>query len=210
MLLILPLLFLLGRFRNDDGSGKENVTWKSIFAQLLHLFHILQCWRGMLQLNQWARCWIKCRELKIYGCMIKLSSKPQMQKFHDVILPTIARGFFKVRAAHAARLFSSFDQSNSSFEALPLPCASSVLKLSIAFNSCVGPQMSSWPQMIPKLARKWFSNSPFSNYLWPPLQSESWSSSINMKISSHLHVNKNYYSYEREKHQDSLWKRGQR
>ena len=28
-----------------------------------------------------------------------------MQKFHDVVLPRIARSFFKVRAAHAARLF---------------------------------------------------------------------------------------------------------
>ena len=161
----------------------------------------------MLQLNRWAGCWIKCRELKIYGCMIKLSSKPQMQQFHSVILPRIARSFFKVRAAHAARLF--FLIRPIKFLIWGVANAMPVIG-SKAFNSCVG------PQMILKLARKWssdrkwFSNSPFSNYLRSLLQSESWYSSINMKISSHLHVNKNYYSDDKENHQDSLWKRSQR
>ena len=40
-------------------------------------------------------------------------------------------------------------------------------------------------------------NRPFSNYLWPLFQSESWCSSFHMKISFHLHVNENKFSYER-------------
>ena len=40
-------------------------------------------------------------------------------------------------------------------------------------------------------------NRPFPNYLWPLFQSESWCSSFHMKISFHLHVNQNKFSYER-------------
>ena len=41
------------------------------------------------------------------------------------------------------------------------------------------------------------NNRPFPNYLWPLFQSESWCSSFHMKISFHLHVNENKFSYER-------------
>ena len=40
-------------------------------------------------------------------------------------------------------------------------------------------------------------NRPFPNYLWPLFQRESWCSSVHMKISFHLHVNENQFSYEK-------------
>jgi len=39
-------------------------------------------------------------------------------------------------------------------------------------------------------------NRPFLNYLWPLFQSESRCSSFHKKISFHLHVNENQFSYE--------------
>ena len=41
------------------------------------------------------------------------------------------------------------------------------------------------------------ANRPFPNYLWPLFQSKSWCSSFHRKISFHLHVNENPFSYER-------------
>ena len=42
------------------------------------------------------------------------------------------------------------------------------------------------------------TNRPFPSYLWPPFQGESWCSSFHMKISFHLLVNENKFSYERK------------
>ena len=40
-------------------------------------------------------------------------------------------------------------------------------------------------------------DSPFPNYLWSLFQSESWYSSVHMKINFHLRVNENWFSCER-------------
>ena len=68
-----------------------------------------------------------------FTATVLLSSEPQIWKFHVVVWQTTSKNCIKKRAARAARLFSSFNQSNHWFMAplplaLPLPLPSSFLK----------------------------------------------------------------------------------
>ena len=49
-----------------------------------------------------------------------------MRLFHTVVLLKMARDCCRVRAARAARPFSSFDQSHAYFVALSFPLSSSI------------------------------------------------------------------------------------
>ena len=64
------------------------------------------------------------------------------------------------------------------------------MRFSVVKQSFFGP-----PGQYGRLVTR--ANRPFPKYLWPLFQSESWCSSFHMKISSHLHVNENLFSYER-------------
>ena len=65
----------VGSFSNDDGDGKENKFLRNCdYSRLSHLVRIRWCWQSKLQPDWCSRRWIRYRELKIYGCMLKLSS----------------------------------------------------------------------------------------------------------------------------------------
>lgn len=68
----------------------------------------------------------KYSEFKIYCWILALSSKLQMWSFHVVVIRVTPHNYSKVGATRVARLFSSFDQWNYCFMALPL--SSSMLK----------------------------------------------------------------------------------
>ena len=76
----------------------------STMLRLSNLVRIRQCWRSTLLMNRLARRWIKCRELKSYGRMLKLSPKPQTWQLHVVVLLRMARSCSKSACARAARL----------------------------------------------------------------------------------------------------------
>ena len=65
------------------------------------------------------------------------SSEPQIWKFHVVVCLTTSKHCTKKRAARAARLFSSFNQSNHWFVTLSLTLPSSNLKLPSLLNDDV-------------------------------------------------------------------------
>ena len=88
---------------------KTNIyTLENVF-RLAHLFRFPESLRSTLQLECKERHLSKYEELKIPIHMLELRAN---RKFGDFTLLKFFR-FGKVRAARAARLFSSFDQSNS-------------------------------------------------------------------------------------------------
>ena len=76
---------IIGSYTNDDGKDKENVTLKQTIVQLWLFcdYSILFAFNNVGEVpyepNRWAHRSIKFRESKIYGFMLKLSSKPQMK-----------------------------------------------------------------------------------------------------------------------------------
>ena len=97
---------------------KIELCVKLSLSWLFHVGHVVQNRRSVLSLAwyEWFIC--KGKEWKIYCCDPALSSEAQIWKFHVVVWQTTSKHCTKKRAARAARLFSSFNQSNHWFVTL--------------------------------------------------------------------------------------------
>ena len=59
-------------FSNDDCKYNENVALKWKFADLWLFWDYTTM--STLKIDCYSHHWVKCRELKIYSCMFKLST----------------------------------------------------------------------------------------------------------------------------------------
>ena len=128
---------------------KTELCVKFSVLRLFHVGHVEQNRRGALSLasQEWFSC--KGKEWKIYCYGLALSSELQIWKFHVVVWQTTSKNCTKKRPARAARLFSSFNQTNHWLVALTLPLPSSFLKLPIVIDT------QRFPCIVVVVTRKW-------------------------------------------------------
>ena len=64
--------------RQEKRPSKINICAIVTTSQSTHFVQMIKCWSRTPQPDCKERSWNKCRKLKIYCCLLKLSSKTQM------------------------------------------------------------------------------------------------------------------------------------